>query len=73
MFYSDFFHSLWLGCERKDDWCIHGGSTYEFKDCDADGFKDHVCSDSEGQSGVIPSSNNCESNWPNGQCLFESK
>merc|ERR1712048_112174 len=55
-------------CARPSGYCTHAGSTYEFKDCDGDGIKDPVCSDTSGNFGVIQSSNGCASTWPNGTC-----
>ena len=45
-------------------------TSYAFKDCDADGFRDHVCSDTQAgvaRYGVVASSTYCQSTWPNGR------
>lgn len=52
--------------ETYTGWCSHEGSKYEYKDCDADGIPDHVCTDSAGSFGIIASGDSCVDTWPNG-------
>ena len=59
-------------CPRPKGWCTHSGSTYTVKDCDGDEVPDPTCSDSQGNFGIIPSSNGCKSTWPKGSCNGDS-
>jgi len=56
------------GCNRPSWWCGHSGSVYWNKDCDGDGNADHVCSDTDGNFGVIQSNSGCQDSWPRGSC-----
>ena len=66
---GNIYHYIYIvGCKRPSGWCSHRGSTYESKDCDRDGIADPVCSDTNGNYGVIQSSKKCADSWPRGQC-----
>ena len=55
-------------CSRRPGWCSHQGSTFMYKDCDGDGIPDPVCSDRNGNFGVIKSASRCTSGWPLDHC-----
>eukprot|EP00111_Clytia_hemisphaerica_P016961 TCONS_00050293-protein len=55
-------------CKRANGWCSHSGSVYTMMDCDRDGIPDPVCSDTNGNLGIIQSSKGCHSVWPKASC-----
>uniref|UniRef100_A0A7M6DS30 Uncharacterized protein n=1 Tax=Clytia hemisphaerica TaxID=252671 RepID=A0A7M6DS30_9CNID len=55
-------------CSRSKGWCGHAGATYFYQDCDGDGILDPICSDTNGNLGIIKSSQKCKSEWPHAVC-----
>ena len=56
---SDLLNHISASCPRPDRYCSHKGATFKMQDCDGDGIQDPVCTDENGQFGVIQSSKEC--------------
>ena len=53
-------------CVKPAGWCSHQGAIYRNLDLIGDGINgDHICVDSQGQTGKIARDNNCQAVWPN--------
>ena len=59
---------LLLVCARPKGWCVHSSATFIYLDCDGDGIPDPTCSDTDGNFGVVKSSQHCQSEWPRATC-----
>lgn len=52
-------------CTRPNWWCTHPGAVYKQVDFIRNGiYGDHLCVDTQGNTGTILRSDNCESKWP---------
>ena len=56
--------SWFPGCQRPTWWCKHKGASYRTIDCDSDGFKDCLCTDTSGKVWTILSSKGCKRDRP---------
>jgi len=57
-------------CTLPQHFCSGANATYTYRDCDGDGYEDHVCEDGD-LFGVLQGSQDCLNTWPNGYCEEE--